>query len=377
MKNTDTLSTAPVTIQDILLLGPGPSNSYPGVLDAIAQPTLGHLDPDFIKIMDEIKTLLQYVYQTDSQHTYVVSGPGSLGMETCFVNLIEPGDKIIMCRNGFFGNRMYENAVRFGAEIISVEAAWGQAIQASAVAEAIARHPDAKFLSIVQAETSTGVRNDVQAICALAKQAGLITIVDAVTSLGAIPLKVTEWGIDAIYSCSQKGLGAVPGMSPVTFSEAAFDKVKSRKTPVVSWYQDITVYDAYWNAEKRPYHHTAPAHQYYALLAALRHIKGLGLEKIWTEQEAVHEYFAEQMLRRNWNFFVAQEDRLPQLNTMLIPQGINDAEGRTFLRQNFQIEVGAGLGEMAGKLWRIGIMGANVKTEAVDRLLNAIDSIPK
>ena len=375
MKTSSIAVPAKVETQEILLLGPGPSNSYPGVLEAIAQPTLGHLDPDFIVIMDEIRSLLQYAYCTQSPHTYVVSGPGSLGMETCFVNLIEPGDKIIVCHNGFFGNRMHENAKRFGAEIVSVQSAWGKAISLDDVKNTLAANPDAKFLSVVHAETSTGVRNDVQNIAALAKEAGCLVIVDAVTALGAIPLQVDEWGIDAIYACSQKGLGSVPGMSPVSFSEAAFDKVKQRKTPVPSWFQDITVYDAYWNAEKRPYHHTAPAHQYYALLASLRYIREKGLEQIWEEQQAVHDYFAGQMEERGWTFFVEKESRLPQLNTMLLPAGFDDAAGRTYLRRQFNIEVGAGLGEMAGKLWRIGIMGANVKTEAVDSLLKALDSL--
>jgi alanine-glyoxylate transaminase / serine-glyoxylate transaminase / serine-pyruvate transaminase len=359
----------------ILLLGPGPSNSYPGVLEAIAQPTLGHLDPDFIQIMDEIQSLLKYAFQTESEHTYIVSGPGSLGMETCFVNLVEPGDKVIVCHNGFFGNRMLENARRYGAEVISISSTWGQPIDLNAVELALQQHPDTKLVTMVHAETSTGVKNDVEGLCKLAKAAGCLTIIDAVTALGAIPLKVAEWGIDAIYSCSQKGLGSVPGMSPVTFSDAAFKAVKNRKTPVPSWFQDISVYDAYWNAEKRPYHHTAPAHQYYALLAALQYIKAKGLEQIWQEQQEVHEYFALEMEKRGWRFFVNKEHRLPQLNTMLLPDGLNDAAGRTQLRQQFNIEVGAGLGEMAGKLWRIGIMGANVKTGAVDQLLSALDTL--
>ncbi len=375
MRNYPEKYISELTTEQVSLLGPGPSNSYPGVLEAIAQPTLGHLDPDFISIMDEIQNLLKYVFQTSSNHTYVVSGPGSLGMETCFVNLVEPGDKVIVCHNGFFGNRMHENARRYGAEIVSVQAPWGKPISLEVVSEALNKNPDAKILTVVHAETSTGVRNDIQSIAAMASSAGCLVIVDAVTSLGAIPLKVEEWGIDAIYSCSQKGLGCVPGMSPVSFSQKAYDKVINRKTPVPSWFQDITVYDAYWNAAKRPYHHTAPAHQYYALLAALRYIQNIGLENIWTTQQAIHEYFAEEMGKRGWQFFVEAPHRLPQLNTMLIPENISDAEARATLRRTFKIEVGAGLGEMAGKLWRIGIMGANVKTEIVDNLLLALDNL--
>jgi alanine-glyoxylate transaminase/serine-glyoxylate transaminase/serine-pyruvate transaminase len=369
-----TLSQA-VTTDEILLMGPGPSNSFPGVLEAISQPTLGHLDPDFISIMDEIQSLLQYVYQSDSPHTYVVSGPGSLGMETCFVNLVEPGDKVIVCHNGFFGNRMLENAKRFGADVISIQAEWGKPINISDVENTLKAHPDAKIVTVVHAETSTGVKNDVETIARIAKVAGCLSIVDAVTALGAIPLKVKEWQIDAVYSCSQKGLGSVPGMSPVNFSEVAFEKVKNRKTPVPSWFQDITVYDQYWNAPKRPYHHTAPAHQYYALLAALRYLHQTTLEAQWAKQQSVHNYFAREMQKRGWQFFVEEPYRLPQLNTMLIPDHLNDADARLVLRRKYGIEVGAGLGDMFGKLWRIGIMGANVQTESVDRLLAALDQL--
>ena len=375
MYSPATKTAQPVITQEILLMGPGPSNSFPGVLEAMAQPTLGHLDPDFITLMDEIHSLLQYIFQTDSTHTYVVSGPGSLGMETCFVNLVEPEDKVIICHNGFFGNRMLENAKRYGAEVVSVTSDWGKPIPPTLVEEALKAHPDAKTLAVVHAETSTGVRNDVECIVRLAKAAGCLTIVDAVTALGAIPLKVKEWQIDAVYSCSQKGLGSVPGMSPVTFSEAAFDKVKNRKKPPFSWFQDITVYDQYWNAPKRPYHHTAPAHQYYALLAALRHLHQSTLEVIWEQQKRIHGYFSVQMQERGWQFFVEEPYRLPQLNTMLIPAHFNDAETRMLLRKKYGIEVGAGLGDMFGKIWRIGIMGANVKTESVDRLLYALDHI--
>lgn len=367
---------AAVQTPEVLLLGPGPSNSFPGVLQAMSEPTLGHLDPSFFEVMDEIKDLLQYAFQTKSPHTYIVSGPGSLGMETCFVNLIEPGDKIIVCHNGFFGDRMHENARRYGAEIVSVSGEWGKSLDVDAIAAAFEKHPDAKLLSVVYAETSTGVKNDIAAIAKVAKQYGALVIVDAVTGLGAIPLKVDEWQLDAVYSCSQKGLGSVPGMSPVTFSEAAFEKVKNRKTPVSSWFQDIGVYDMYWQkGPKRPYHHTAPAQQYYGILAALRYIQTVGLEQLWAETQAVHEYFAQEMESRGWKFFVAAEDRLPQLNTVLLPQGMDDAAGRTKLRTEFNIEVGAGLGAMAGKLWRIGIMGGNVNKSAIDQLLTAIDSL--
>lgn len=376
MTREEVTTIHPLKTPEILLLGPGPSNSYPGVLEAISEPTLGHLDPFFFQVMDEIRENLQYLFCTQSPHTYVVSGPGSLGMETCFVNLVEPGDKIIVCHNGFFGDRMHENARRFGADIVSVKGEWGQPIDVAAVRATFEAHPDTKLLSVVHAETSTGVRNDVEALAKLAKEYNALIIVDAVTALGAIPLKVDEWGLDAVYSCSQKGVGSVPGMSPVAFSTAAFDKVKQRKTPVSSWFQDICVYDNYWKPEpKRTYHHTAPAQQFYAILAALRYIRQQGLEKLWAEHQAIHEYFAQEMQSRGWKFFVDEPHRLPQLNTMLLPEGLDDVTGRTKLRQQYNIEVGAGLGAMAGKLWRIGIMGGNVNKTAIEHLLNAIDQL--
>ena len=366
----------PVRTPQVLLMGPGPSNSLPGVLQAMSEPVLSHLDPDFLKIMDEIKENLQYLLMTQSPHTYVVSGPGSLGMETCFVNLIEQGDQIICCQNGYFGDRMYENARRYGAEIIKVQGEWGKPISLESIEQAFEKHPDAKLISVVYAETSTGVKNDVAAIAKIAKKYGALIIVDAVTALGAIPLKVDDWGLDAVYSCSQKGIGSVPGMAPVTFSEAAFEKVKNRKKPVPSWFQDITVYDTYWEVkDKRPYHHTAPSQQYYAILAALRHIRSVGLEEIWKKHVEVSQYFAEEMTKRGWEFFVKGDSKLPQLNTVVLPDGFDDAGNRTKLRNNFNIEVGAGLGAMSGKLWRIGIMGGNVNKEAVDQLLNAIDQL--
>lgn len=366
----------PVQTAEILLMGPGPSNSMPGVLQAMSEPVLSHLDPDFLKIMDEIKEHLQYLFVTQSPHTYVVSGPGSLGMETCFVNLVESGDKIICCHNGYFGDRMHENAKRYGAEIISVTAEWGKPISLDDVENAFNTNINVKLISVVHAETSTGVRNDVEAIAKLAKKHGALIIVDAVTALGAIPLKVDEWGLDAVYSCSQKGIGSVPGMSPVTFSQAAFDKVLNRKNPVPSWFQDITVYEKYWATQTaRPYHHTAPSQQYYAILAALRHIKSIGLEKIWNQHIEISAYFFQEMTSRGWKFFVEGDAKLPQLNTVLLPEGFDDASNRTKMRNEFKVEVGAGLGSMFGKLWRIGIMGGNVNKEAVDQLLKAIDNL--
>lgn len=365
-----------IEIPNMLLMGPGPSNSMPGVLEAMSQPVLSHLDPTFLQVMDEIKENLQYLFGTTSPHTYIVSGPGSMGMETCFVNLVETGDKIITCQNGYFGERMNENAKRFGAEIISVKGEWGKSLDIEKVRAAFEEHPDTQLISVVHAETSTGVKNDIQAIAKIAKEFGALIIVDAVTSLGAIPLHVDAWGLDAVYSCSQKGVGSVAGMSPVTFSKAAFEKVRNRQTPVASWFQDITVYDLYWKVgAQRPYHHTAPSQQYYAIAASLNYIRSEGKEKLWEKLDEVAQYFAAEMNQRGWKFFVEKEDRLPQLNTMMLPEGFDDVSNRLQLRNEFHIEVGGGLGAMKGKLWRIGIMGGNVNKDAVNQLMAAIDQL--
>jgi len=370
------MTTGKFSTPDILLLGPGPSNPYPAVLEAISQPTLGHLDPAFISILDEIQSLLQYAFCTSSPYVYVVSGPGSLGMETCFVNLVESGDKALVCRNGYFGNRMFENAKRYGADILSVEAPWGEPIDPLKVEQQLKLHPDIQLLTVVHAETSTGVLNDIQRIAAIGKKYGCLVIADTVTSLGANEVDMDAWQLDAVYSCSQKGLGSVPGMSPVAFSPAAFEKVAARKSPVYSWLQDITSLHSYWNGEnKRPYHHTAPANQYYALLVALRQLHSNSLEATWAAHTDTHLYFAELLKNLGWQFFVAPGSRIPQLNTVLLPQGYNDMELRGKIRKEHQIEIGAGLGEMSGKLWRIGFMGYNANRDAVDRLVGVMKKI--
>ncbi|MGL6040350.1 MAG: pyridoxal-phosphate-dependent aminotransferase family protein [Deefgea sp.] len=360
------------------LMGPGPSDVYPSVLAAGAKPTLGHLDPLFVAMMDEVKTLLQYAFQTKNEMTLAVSAPGSAGMEACFVNLVEVGDKVIVCRNGVFGERMRQNVERVGAVAVLVDNEWGTAVDVAAVESALKANPDAKFLAFVHAETSTGARSDAKTLCALAKQYGCLSIVDAVTSLGGIELRVDEWGIDAIYSGSQKCLSCVPGLSPLSFSPAAVEKLKARKTPVQSWFLDQTLVMGYWGnatGAKRSYHHTAPVNALYALHEALRLLADEELEAAWARHAAMHAELRDGLEAMGIEFVVAAADRLPQLNTVHIPAGVDDAAVRSRLLNEYNLEIGAGLGALAGKAWRIGLMGYAARRENIALLLKALGDV--
>lgn len=355
------------------LMGPGPSDVNPHVLAALAKPTIGHLDPAFIGLMEEVKSLLQYAFQTKNEFTIAVSAPGSAGMETCFVNLVEPGDKVIVCINGVFGGRMKENVTRCGGEAIVVNQEWGRAVDPSTVEEALKANPDAKFLAFVHAETSTGACSDAKTLCTLAQKYDCLSIVDAVTSLGGVELRVDDWGIDAIYSGSQKCLSCVPGISPVSLSEKAVAKIKSRKTPVQSWFLDQTLVMGYWSGEgKRSYHHTAPVNSMYALHEALLILKNETLERAWQRHADQHESLKAGLLDLGLEFVVPENERLPQLNTVRIPEGVDDAQVRQYLLKEFNLEIGAGLGAFAGKAWRIGLMGYAAKSENVLLCLAAL-----
>ena len=361
-----------------VLMGPGPSDVYPEVLAAQAKPTIGHLDPLFVEMMDELKALIQYAFQTKNEMTMAVSAPGSAGMETCFVNLVEPGEKVIVCRNGVFGERMRQNVERVGGVAVVVDNEWGEAVDTDLVASALAANPDAKFLAFVHAETSTGALSDAKALCALAKQHDCLSIVDAVTSLGGVELLVDEWGIDAIYSGSQKCLSCVPGLSPVSFSPAAVAKLKARKTPVQSWFLDQTLVMGYWDASsdgKRSYHHTAPVNALYALHESLRLLSVEGLELAWQRHADMHQILCHGLQRLGLKFVVAEQQRLPQLNAVYIPEGIDDARVRKQLLENYNLEIGAGLGALAGKAWRIGLMGYGARRENVALCLKALEEV--
>ncbi|WP_300475935.1 alanine--glyoxylate aminotransferase family protein [Shewanella sp.] len=360
-----------------ILMGPGPSDVYPEVLAAQSRPTIGHLDPLFVGMMDELKSLIQYAFQTKNEMTMAVSAPGSAGMETCFVNLVEPGEKVIVCRNGVFGERMRQNVERVGAIAVLVDNEWGAPVDPAAVEAALKANPDAKFLAFVHAETSTGALSDAKTLCALAKTYGCLSIVDAVTSLGGVELRVDEWGIDAIYSGSQKCLSCVPGLSPVSFSPAAVEKLKNRKTPVQSWFLDQSLVMAYWTSAggKRSYHHTAPVNALYALHESLRILAAEGLDNAWQRHHEMHLVLRAGLEKLGLNFVVAEDYRLPQLNTVYIPAGVDDAAVRTRLLKDYNLEIGAGLGALAGKAWRIGLMGFGARRENVSLCLKALEEV--
>jgi len=340
------------------LMGPGPSDVHPRVLAALSRPTIGHLDPKFVGMMDEVKLMLQYAFQTKNELTMPVSAPGSAGMETCFVNLVEPGDKVIVCVNGVFGGRMKENVERLGGVAVVVEDAWGEPVDPSKVADAFKKNPDAKILAFVHAETSTGALSDAKTLVALAHQHNALAIVDAVTSLGGVPLKVDEWAIDAIYSGTQKCLSCPPGLSPISFSERAVAKIKARKSKVASWFLDLTLVMGYWGAgAKRTYHHTAPVNALYGLHEALVMLQEEGLENSWARHAQHHRALRAGLENLGFEYIGKDGARLPQLNAVKLPAGVDDARLRAVLLNEFNLEIGAGLGALAGKILRIGLMG--------------------
>jgi alanine-glyoxylate transaminase/serine-glyoxylate transaminase/serine-pyruvate transaminase len=341
----------------------------------MARPTIGHLDPEFIRMMDEVKAMLKSLFKTENELTMPVSAPGSAGMEACFVNLVEPGDKVIVCQNGVFGGRMKENVERFGGVAIMVQDEWGTAVDIEKVKAAFAENSDVKALAFVHAETSTGVRSDAKALCQLARDNGALAIVDAVTSLGGIEVDVDGWGIDAIYSGTQKCLSCPPGISPVSFSAKAVEAVQSRKTPVPSWFLDKNLVMGYWGGSgKRAYHHTAPVNSLYALHEALVMLEEEGLENAWARHQKLHLALKAGLEAMGISFLVDEASRLPQLNSVVIPEGVDDAAVRTALLQNYNLEIGAGLGALAGKVWRIGLMGTACTPRNVMLCLDALEN---
>lgn len=358
------------------LMGPGPSDVSPRVLGALARPTIGHLDPLFVQLMDEIKELLQYAFQTKNELTLPISAPGSAGMEACFVNLLSPGDKVIVCQNGVFGGRMKENVERCGATAVMVEDTWGEPVSVDKVIAAFDQHPDTDVLAFVHAETSTGVRSDAATLCELASERDALSIVDVVTSLGGIEVLVDDWGADAVYSGSQKCLSCVPGIAPVTFSARAVDRINNRGARVQSWFLDMQLIMGYWGgSSKRAYHHTAPVNDLYALHESLVMLQEEGLETAHQRHRRNHEGLVAGLEAMGLVMAVAPEFRLPQLNSALIPEGVDDAALRTTLLQEFDLEIGAGLGVLAGKTWRIGLMGFASNERNVVYCLNALEAV--
>lgn len=358
-----------------ILMGPGPSDVSFRVLAALARPTIGHLDPDFIRLMDEVKVLLQYAFQTSNALTMPVSAPGSAGMEVCFVNLVEPGDKVVVCVNGVFGGRMKENVERCGGVAVIVEQPWGEAVDPERVEQVLRQHPDAKILAFVHAETSTGTLSDVLTLCELARRYDCLTLVDAVTSLGGVELRVDDWGIDAIYSGTQKCLSCVPGISPVSFSERAVEVIRNRRSKVQSWFLDLNLVMGYWGeGAKRAYHHTAPVNAIYALHEALLMLKEEGLEQAWQRHAYHHRALRAGLEVLGLRLMVEEGSRLPQLNSVAVPEGVNEASIRQRLLDIYGLEIGAGLGALAGKTWRIGLMGYGASQSNVLACLAALEA---
>lgn len=358
------------------LMGPGPSDVHPRVLKAMATPLIGHLDPQFIEIMDGVKEMLRQLFKTENELTFAVSATGSAGMETCFVNLLERGDEALVCVNGVFGNRMCDNVERCGAKLVRVDAAWGKPIEPAQVKEALGRCSP-KLVAIVHAETSTGVLQPLEEISTMVHDAGAMLLVDTVTSLGGIDVRIDDWGIDAVYSGTQKCISAPPGLSPVSFSERAVKVIEQRKTKVQSWYLDLRMVRKYWAGARRVYHHTAPISMIYSLYEALRLIFEEGLEARFERHRCNHELLRDGLEAMGFEFVVAPEYRLPMLNAVKIPEGIDDATIRQRLLNEYNIEIGAGLGDFAGKVWRIGLMGCSSTENHVNMLLAALQQIMK
>jgi alanine-glyoxylate transaminase / serine-glyoxylate transaminase / serine-pyruvate transaminase len=362
----------PLNVPQRVLLGPGPSDVPPRVLLAMAAPTLGHLDPLYLRIMDETRRMLREVFRTRNELTMAISGTGSAGMEAAVVNLVEPGDEMIVCVNGVFGGRMRDVAQRAGATVHSVEAEWGRTIDAEAVAQALKAHPKTKVVGIVHAETSTGAHQPLEEISKLVHDAGALLLVDTVTSLGGVELRVDDWRIDACYSGTQKCLSCPPGLAPLTFSPAAVAAMDKRKTKVQSWYLDVSMLRQYWG-EQRVYHHTAPINMTYAIYEALRVVLEEGLDARIARHE--HNHRALRAGLEAMGITYVPKRSLTTLNLVSVPAGADDAKVRRRLLEEFGIEIGAGLGPFKGKAWRIGLMGHSSTQRNVTLLLAALETI--
>ena len=355
-----------------VLLGPGPSAVPTRVLQALAAPTVGHLDPEYLRIMDETRQLLQTVFSTKNDMTMAVSGTGSAGMEACVCNLVEPGDEMIVCVNGVFGNRMKDVAERYGATVHPIEVEWGQIIDPEQVAVALTEHPKVKMVGVVHAETSTGAHQPIEEIAKLVHDAGALLVVDCVTSLGGLPVPVDDWEADAVYSGTQKCLSCPPGLAPVTFSERAMEKLEARSTKVGSWYLDVTMLRNYWGSD-RVYHHTAPINMTYALREALLMIVEEGLESRFARHEKNHRALRAGLEAMGLEYIPSHS--LTTLNAVRVPDGADDGAVRSRLLNEYGIEIGAGLGPFKGQAWRIGLMGHSSTQQNVMLVLTALESI--
>ncbi len=373
INDSQKLQLAPLEMPSRLLSGPGPSNAHPAVLQAMNTSPVGHLDPAFLSLMNEIQSLLRYVWQTENPLTIAVSGTGSAAMEATIANSIEPGDVVLIGVAGYFGNRLVDMAGRYGADVRTITKPWGQVFSLDELRTAVATHRPA-ILALVHAETSTGARQPLDGVGELCREFGTLLLVDTVTSLGGVPIFLDDWGVDLAYSCSQKGLGCPPGASPFTISPRALEKLQKRPTKVANWYLDMTLLGKYWGDE-RTYHHTAPINLYYALREALRLVAEEGLANCWQRHQKNVEYLWEGLENIGLSLHVEREFRLPTLTTVRIPAGV---DGKAIARQllnEHNIEIGGGLGELAGKVWRVGLMGFNSRKETVDKLLTTLEQV--
>lgn len=373
INDSQRLQLTPLEVPNRLLLGPGPSNAHPLVLQAMNTTPLGHLDPAFLTVMDEIQSLLRYVWQTQNPHTIAVSGTGTAAMEATLANTVEPGDVVLIGVAGYFGNRLVDMASRYGADVRTINKNWGQVFSLDEISAALATHKPA-ILALVHAETSTGARQPLEGVGELCRKYGTLLLVDTVTSLGGVPIFLDEWGVDLAYSCSQKGLGCSPGASPFTMSQRAIEKLQKRESKVANWYLDMLLLGKYWGVE-RTYHHTAPINLYYGLREALRLVAEEGLANCWQRHQKNVEYLWQSLESIGLKMHVEQEFRLPTLTTVCIPDGV---DGKTVARQlllEHNIEIGGGLGELAGKVWRVGLMGFNSRPESVNRLIEALKQV--
>ena len=354
-----------------LLLGPGPSNPYPEAVAALTRPVLGHLDPEFLALLDDTMDRLRSVFRTKNALTLPISGTGSAGMEACFVNLLERGDTAIVGVNGVFGERMADVARRCGAEVVRVEEAWGRALDPQRLIDAQREHPHARLLAVVHAETSTGVENDIAPLAAIADTDTLL-VVDTVTSLAGIPVEVDGWRIDACYAGTQKCLGVPPGLAPLTFGERAVERLRNRLHPPQSWYLDLGLIGAYVGGSTRRYHHTAPIVMIYSLHAGLGAVLDEGLDAVWERHRRVGARLHQELPELGFRLAAEKGHELPELTTAWLPEGADDAALRKGLLETYGIEVGGGLGEFAGKAWRIGLMGNSARDRSVTALLGAL-----
>jgi len=357
-----------------LLMGPGPSNVSKRVYNALATPIIGHLDPEFLGIMDETTQMLREVFRTDNKLTIPVSGTGSSGMEAGFVNVLEKGDKVVIGVNGVFGERMSDVASRYGAEVIRVEEEWGRIIEPDRIIEVLKKHPDTKLVAIVHAETSTGAKQPLEEIGSFVKGTDTLLLVDAVTSLAGCELNIDEWNIDICYSGTQKCLSVPPGLSPVTFSDKAVDVIDARDSKIESWYLDLSMIRKYWGSE-RVYHHTAPISMIYALREGLKIILEEGLEERHKRHQMVGDYFVEEISKLGFSLFAQEGHRLPMLVSVILPEGIDDGHVRSTLLDEHGIEIGVGLGKTKGEIWRVGLMGESSTKENVDIFIGALKEI--